>query len=227
MATDKDGSVLLMEQYGRAVVRLSGEPGSMHVTPFFHTFEGKHLNSPNDIVFASDGSFFFTDPSYGLKKGDADPAKELPFNGVYHYRNGKLTPVIRDLTMPNGLALSPDEHTLYVNNTGPAQRVVAYAIQPDGTVDAGRDVIAFTGKEGDGAPDGLKLDAHGNLWCTGPGGIRVITPQGKVLGQIRLPEVAANLAWGGSDGRSVYITARTHVYRVQTVVGGMLPVFRR
>ena len=227
MATDKDGTVVLLQQYGRAVVHLEGAPGPLKPVPFFDSFEGKRLNSPNDLVFLPDGSFFFTDPPYGLKGGDKDPAKELKYNGVFLVRQGKLTPVIKDLTLPNGIALSPDHGTLYVNNSGPAQRVVAYDLHPDGSVGPARNVITFTGKEGDGVPDGMKIDRRGNLWTTGPGGIRIITPEGKVLGQIILPEVAANAAWGGADRGTLYITARTHIYRIQTLVGGLMPAFAR
>ena len=230
MATARDGTVVMAEQYARAVVRLlgTGTPADpVHPVPFFDSYEGKHLNSPNDLVFLPDGSFFFTDPPYGLKGGDKDPAKQLPFNAVFYVKEGKLTPVITGLPTPNGVALSPDNRTLYVNNTGPAQRVVAYSLRPDGSVGPARDVITFAGHEGDGAPDGLKTDSEGNLWTTGPGGIRIVTPAGKVLGQLQLPEVAANLAWGGLDGRTLYITARTHIYRLQTLVKGNLPAFRR
>ena len=227
MATAKDGSVVMAQQYGRAVVRLVGEPPSVKPVPFFDSYDGKRLNSPNDLVFLPDGSFFFTDPPYGLRHGDADPAKEQKFNGVYLVRDGKLTPVIKDLTLPNGIALSPDRHTLYVNNSGPVQRVIAYDLHADGSVGPARDVIDFIGKEGGGVPDGMKVDARGDLWTTGPGGIRIITPEGKVLGQIVLPEVAANVAWGGADGHTLYITARTHIYRIQTRVGGLMPAFTR
>lgn len=226
MATSRDGSVVMCEQYGRAVVRLVGEPGLLKPLPVFNSYRGKRLNSPNDLVFLPDGSFFFTDPPYGLKGGDHDPAKQLPFDGVFHYKDGKLTPIITNLTLPNGIALSPDNKTLYVNNSGPSQRVIAYPLHSDGSVGPPRDLIDFSGKEGPGVPDGMKVDSRGNIWTTGPGGIRILTPQGKVLGQILLPEVAANLAWGG-DGTTLYITARTHIYRLQTLVHGYLPAFRR
>lgn len=230
MATAADGTVVMAEQYARAVVRLHGSGTAadpVHPLPFFDSYEGKHLNSPNDLVFLPDGSFFFSDPTYGLKDGDWDPAKQLPFNAVFLYKNGKLTPVITDLPTPNGVALSADNRTLYVNNTGPAQRVIAYSLHPDGGIGPARDVITFTGHEGSGAPDGLKTDSEGNIWTTGPGGIRIVTSSGNVLGQLQLPEVAANLAWGGPDGRTLYITAHTHIYRLQTLVKGNLPAFRR
>jgi gluconolactonase len=231
MATAPDGSVVAMQQYARDVVHLLEDPGNAEApvkqTPYFDNWGGKHLNSPNDVVFAPDGSFYFTDPNYGLKLRDKDPAKQIPFQAVFHVKDGKPFPVITDLATPNGIALSPDNKTLYVNNSGPDQRVVAYPLQADGSVGKGHDVISFTGKEGDGVPDGLKTDSQGNLWTTGPGGIRVITPQGKVLGQILLPEVAANLAWGDPDGKTLYITARTHVYRLTTLIKGNLPLFQR
>jgi gluconolactonase len=226
MAASKDGSVVMCEQYGRAVVRLTGEPGAIKVEPFFDSYEGKRLNSPNDLVFLPDGAFFFTDPPYGLKGRDHDPAKQLAFDGVFLYKSGKLTPIITNLTLPNGIALSPDNRTLYVNNSGPAERVIAYPLHADGTVGRPHDVIDFTGHEGPGVPDGMKIDSEGDIWTTGPGGIRIVTPQGKVLGRILLPEVAANLAWGG-DGRTLYITARTHIYRLHTLVRGYLPAFGR
>ena len=227
MATDMNGAVVLLQQYGRAVVHLAGTPNALHPVPYFDSYLGKRLNSPNDLVFLPDGSFFFTDPPYGLKLRDADPAKQLPFNAVFHYQNGELVPVITDLTLPNGIALSPDNKTLYVNNSGPAQRVIAYDLHADGGVGSARDVIKFTGKEGRGVPDGMKIDARGDIWTTGPGGIRIVTPAGKVLGQMELPETAANLAWGGDDGKTLYITATSHIYRLHTLVGGTLPAFRR
>ncbi len=231
MACAADGSVVAMQQYARDVVHLIDDPKNPQVpvcqTPFFDSYDGKHLNSPNDLVFLPDGSFFFTDPPYGLKGRDHDPAKQLPFNGVFHVKDGKLTPVITDLPYPNGVALSPDHRTLYVNNSGPNQRVIAYPLHPDGSVGPAHDVLTFTGKEGPGVPDGLKVDSLGDLWTTGPGGIRIVTPAGRVLGQIKLPQVAANLGWGGNDGRTLFITAGSHVYKLHVLVAGSLPAFCR
>lgn len=221
-APDQDGSVVMCEQDGRRVVRLTGPDDKLQVITLFEAYNGKRLNSPNDIIFARDGSFYFTDPPYGLKGMDKDPAKELPFNGVFHYKDGKLSVIIRDLTLPNGINLSPDEKTLYVSNTGPHQMVMKYPVLPDGSVGPGSIFIDYPHPEPGGVPDGLKLDSLGNLWSTGPGGIRIITPAGKVLGQIKLPEVAANVAWG-DDGRTLYITATHSVYRVQTKIMGKLP----
>ncbi len=226
MAPSRDGSVVMARQYARDVIRLVGNPPDLKPEPWFDNYDGHHLNSPNDLVFLPDGSFFFTDPNYGLKLRDKDPLKQLPYQAVFYVKDGHPKPVITDLATPNGIALSPDNRTLYVNNSGPDQRIVAYDVHPDGTVANARNLITFTGKEGDGVPDGMKIDSHGNIWSTGPGGIRIITPQGKVLGQIKLPEVAANCAWG-DDGTTLYITARTHIYRVRTKVRGYLPAFHR
>lgn len=228
MATARDGSVVMCEQYARAVAKLIGNPtkGTLHPVPFFQNADGKRLNSPNDLVFAADGSFYFTDPPYGLKGGDKDPAKEQPHDAVFHYKDGKLTAIITDLTLPNGIALSPDGHTLYVNNSGPAERVIAYPLHANGTVGAPHDVIDFNGTEGRGIPDGLKLDSTGNLWTTGPGGIRIVTTQGKVLGQLKLPVTAANLAWA-EDGHTLYITATGNIYRLRTLAHGLMPQFTR
>ncbi len=231
MATAPDGGVVAMQQYARQVVHLTEDPANpdapVRQTPYFDNYNGHHLNSPNDLVFAPDGSFYFTDPNYGLARRDKDPAKQLPYQAVFHVKDGQPTPVITDLPTPNGIALSPANTTLYVNNTGPSQRVIAYPLHPDGSVGAAHDLITFTGQEGPGVPDGLKVDGEGNVWTTGPGGIRIVTPDGKVLGQIKLPEVAANLAWGGPDGRTLYICATTQVYKLQALLPGNLPIYRR
>ncbi len=224
MVTDKDGSVLLVQQGGRKIVRLDVR---LQPTVLIDKYQGKRLNSPNDLVFAADGALWFTDPPFGLAKMDKDPAKELSFNGVYRYADGKLTAAIRDLTLPNGLAFSPDGKTLYVANYGPKRFVNAYSVAADGSVGNARTVIEYGPEEKrDGGPDGLKVDNAGNLWTTGPGGIRIVTAQGKVLGQIVLPEVAANLAFA-DDGRTVYITASTSIYRLKSLTPGVMPLYRR
>lgn len=224
MVTDKDGSVLLTQMGARRIVRLDAHNG---IHPFLSDYRGKRLNSPNDLVFARDGSLWFTDPPFGLFNGmDKDPAKELPFNGVFRYSNGKLQAVITDMTQPNGIGFSPDGKTLYVSNYGPDMYVRAYSVGPNGKLSRPRTLIHYPPNSGDGGPDGLKVDMAGNLWSSGPGGIRIITPQGKVLGQIKLPEVAANIAFAG-DGHTVYITASTSIYRLHSKVAGELPLYRR
>ncbi len=209
MVTDKDGTVILAQQGGRKLMRITesgggSSAGSLKMELFLDTFVGKKFNSPNDLEFALDGSLWFTDPSYGLAAGDKDPAKEIPFNGVYRYRNGKVAAVIKDLTLPNGIGFSPDGKTLYVSNSGPKMAVHQYRVAADGSVTEGPILITFPDGSGPGVPDGLKVDSAGNVWATAPGGIRIIAPDGKLLGQIKLPETAANLAWG-DGGKALYI----------------------
>lgn len=224
MATDKDGSVLLVQQGGRKIVRLDAQ---LRPTTFLEKYQGKKLNTPNDLVFAPDGSLWFTDPPFGLRQMDKDPAKELAFNGVYRYANGTLEAVIKDLTLPNGLAFSPDGKTLYVANFGPERFVNAYDVGANGTVAHARVLIQYAADEKrPGGPDGLKVDSAGNIWTTGPGGIRIITPRGNVLGQLVLPEVAANLAFA-EQGRSAYITASSSIYKLPLRTPGTMPLYQR
>ncbi len=223
MVPDKDGTVIMAQQGGRKVVRITRE---RKLVPFLNDFEGHRFNSPNDLVFAPDGALWFTDPPYGLAGGDSDPAKELPFNAVFRYAHGKLKAVIKDLTLPNGIAFSPDGRTLYVANSGPHECVMQYRVSADGQVSIGRPLIEFPEPRGPGVPDGLKVDLMGNVWLTGPGGIRIVSPAGKVLGQILLPETAANLAWG-ADGHTLFITAQTGVYKLSTLVRGQQPLYAR
>jgi gluconolactonase len=218
MVTGKDGNVLMTQHGMRRIARLDE-----HLRPvaFLDNFEGKKLNSPNDLVYAPDGSLWFTDPPYGLAGGDGDPAKELSFNGVFRYANGKLTAPIRDLTLPNGVGFTSDGKTLYVSNSGPQMFVERYEVAADGTVSNPTRFIEYPGGAPD-VPDGLKLDSANNLWTSGPGGIRIISPAGKVLGQIKLPETAANLAWA-DDGTTLYITASSSIYRLKVATPGAMP----
>jgi gluconolactonase len=222
MAPGPDGWVYVCQQGGRKVVRLDDQ---MHEEVVVDSYQGKKLNSPNDIVFVRDGSFWFTDPPYGLKGMDKSPDKELPFNAVFRYDHGRLTPEITDLTIPNGIGFSPDGKILYVSNSGPEMFVKAYDVAPGGKLSNGHILISYPDKSsGPGIPDGLKVDTAGNLWTTGPGGIRIVTPQGKVLGQIKLPEVAANLGFA-NDGYTLYITASTSIYRLRLKTPGQMPLY--
>jgi gluconolactonase len=188
------------------------------MTPVVSKFEGKRFNSPNDLVFAKDGSLYFTDPPYGLVKQDEDPAKEIKFNGVYRFSNGKVQALVRDLNRPNGLAFSPDFKVLYVNNSDPAKNLVMrYDVAADGTLSGGRVFADMTSKT-EGLADGLKVDAQGNVYTTGPGGVWVLSPAGKHLGTIAPPEGPANCGWG-DDGKTLYMTANTGIYRIKTLVG--------
>ena len=232
MVTDKDGTVLMMQHSARRIVRLDDK---LALTPFLTAYEGKQFNSPNDLVFSPDGALYFTDPPYGLfnpadPNADLDkhPRRAINFNGVYRYKDGKLTAVITDLKRPNGLAFSPDGKTLYVANSENPSAYYRYDVKADGSVGP-RQVFADLSKEsGDGVPDGFKVDSQGNLWASGQGGFRVYSPKGEVLGQIIFPEVAANLAWGGADGKTAYFTASTSIYRMTIKIPGQLPLnFRK
>jgi gluconolactonase len=212
-----------MCQHGnRRVVRITN---SLEVTTIVDSFDGKKLNSPNDVVYRSDGSMYFTDPPYGLPKFDDDPAKELPFNGVFKLTDGTLQVIIKDMTRPNGLAFSPDEKTLYLANSDERYRVwMRYDVQPDGSVRNGSVFADVSAEPESGVPDGMKIDSRGNIWATGPGGIWVFTPDGKHLGTIKPPEQPANCAWG-DDRKSLYITAETGLYRLKTNVAGQKLVY--
>ena len=217
MIADKDGAVLLCQHGNRRIVRIDKD---MRVTTLVDKFEGKKLNSPNDMVYHSDGSLYFTDPPYGLPKGDEDPAKELKFNGVYRLAKGKLQLLIKDMTRPNGIALSPDEKTLYVANSDPLRKLwMRYDVAADGTVKNGKVFADVTAEKEDGLPDGMKVDAQGNVYATGPGGVWVFAADGKHLGTIKPTEVPANCGWG-DDGKSLYMTARTGLYRVKLAAAG-------
>ena len=221
MVPAPDGTVLLVQMGARRISRIDSHLG-LH--PFLSTYHGKRFNSPNDLVYDRDGSLWFTDPPFGLVGMDKDPAKELPFSGVFRYANGKLKAVITDLTLPNGIGFSPDWKTLYVSNSGPDRFVRAYHVGADGRLSNPRDLIHYPAGNDPDVPDGLKVDERGDVWSTGPGGIRIISPTGRVLGQIKLPEVAANLAFA-EDGHTLYITASTSVYRLHTKVKGELPLY--
>lgn len=219
MAPAPDGTVLMAQMGARRIVKVGKDKS---IKPFISDYEGKRLNSPNDLVYDKSGALWFTDPPFGLFNGmDKDPAKELPYNAVFRYAKGKLTPVITDMTLPNGIGFSPDFKTLYVGNYGPQMYVRAYSVKADGTLSAPRNLIQLSGR---GGVDGLKVDTAGNIWLTSPGGIRIFTSQGKLLGQIKLPETAANLAFAG-DGHTVYITGSTSIYRLRSKVKGMLPLY--
>lgn len=190
-------------------------------------YEGKRLNSPNDLVYHSSGALYFTDPAYGLPKTFQDPGRELDFTGVYRLgTDGKLTLLTKELKAPNGIAFSPDEKTLYVAQSDRDRPIwMAYPVNGDGTIGAGRvlaDASAASKAGKPGAPDGLKVDEKGNLFATGPGGVWVIAPDGTHLGTIETGVPTANCAWG-NDGSVLYITANDKLYRLKTTTKGRIP----
>jgi gluconolactonase len=213
LAFDKEGRLTINEHGNRRVTRIEANGV---VTVLADRFEGRRLNSPNDLVYKSDGSLYFTDPPFGLPKAFADPRKELPFSGVFRLSAGRLQLVAADLTGPNGLAFSPDEKYLYVTNWDPAKKVVMrYDVQVDGSLANAQVHFDMTGAPGEEALDGIKVDRDGTLFVSGPGGVWVISEAGRHLGTIRAPELPANMTWGDGDGRTLYFTARTGVYRLR------------
>jgi gluconolactonase len=230
LTLDRQGRVLAAEHDGRRVTRVADD-GTR--TVLAEHFQGKRLNSPNDIVVKSDGAVYFTDPPYGVRPAppgtvrpagwwkEAIPGKEQPSNGVYRLgSDGALRLVADDFALPNGLAFSPDESVLYIDDSA-HKHIRAFDVAPDGSLTRGRIVLDMK-SEDPGVPDGLKVDVRGNVFCTGPGGVWVCRPDGALLGRIILPELPANLAWG-EDGSVLYLTARTSVYRLATLTRGALP----
>jgi gluconolactonase len=219
LGRDAENHLLACQHGMRRIVRIEKD-GTQ--TPLADRFEGKRFNSPNDLALARNGDLFFTDPPYGLAGGDKSPIKEMTVNGVYRISGGKVTRVIDDLTFPNGLALSPDEKTLYVNVSDPkAPQIHAYDLRADGTVANHRiffDTTPLLGS-GPGLPDGMKIDRAGNIWSTGPNGVLVISPAGKHLGTIVTGQPTGNCAWG-DDGSSLYITSNMFLLRVKTLTKG-------
>lgn len=186
-------------------------------------FEGRELNSPNDVCIRSDGSIYFSDPWYGRMPGfGVERPRQLGFQGVYRVKpDGALELLVeRDLfEQPNGLCFSPDEKTLYVDDTAQAL-VRAFDVKADGSLSGARVFASgLRSDEEQGAPDGMKCDAEGNVWVTGPGGVWVYAPDGDLLGRLLMPEVTANLAWGGEDFRTLFLTASTSLYAIATKVG--------
>ena len=214
LALDTSGRLITCEHSTRRVTRTEVD-GSVSV--LVERYEGRRLNSPNDVVVRSDGSIYFTDPPYGLK--DFNVWKELSFNGVYRLApDGKLVLLADDFDRPNGLAFSPDESVLYINDTARVH-IRAFDVSPDGNLGNGRVFIDMQSSE-TGAPDGMKVDIKGNIYCTGPGGLWMIDSNGQCLGRIMLPEIPSNLAWGDADRRTLYITARSSIYRLRLAIPG-------
>jgi len=216
-----DGLLTMCRHGSRDVIRVNPHGDT---TTMAYGFEGRRFNSPNDLVYRSDGTLYFTDPPFGLPGVFDDPDKELPFSGVYRVRDGVVMLESAELDGPNGLAFSPDERYLYVGNWDPERTLVMrYDVGPDGELSNGSVFYDMTGAPGDDSIDGLKVDIDGNVFVCGPGGIWVLTPAGEHLGTLRLPEAPHNLAWGDDDGCTLYITALTSVYRIRMRTPGIRP----
>jgi gluconolactonase len=214
---------LTVDQHGnRRVVRVEDDG---QLTVLADRYDGKRFNSPNDLVYKSDGSLYFTDPPFGLPQFYDDPRKELPYSGVYRARNGKVTLLTQELKGPNGIAFSPDEKFLYVGNWDPQRKVVLrFPVKRDGTLGASETFADLTSEvPGEEALDGIKVDKLGNLYLSAPDGLRVYSSAGKHLGTIVAPRPIHNFAWGGDDGRTLYLTARDRLYRIALMVEGARP----
>lgn len=221
LGVDAHGRLLICQHGERRIARVEKDGKQ---TALADKFEGKRFNSPNDLVQRRNGEIYFTDPPYGLDGLNKSPLKELDFNGVFRLTpDGKVTAVIKDLTFPNGIGFSPDEKTLYVAVSDPqAPRVMAYDVQADGSVANGRvllDATPLKRPDRKGSCDGLKVDAQGNVWATGPGGVLIVSPTGKHLGTVLTGQATGNCAWG-DDGGTMYITADMFLYRVKTKTKG-------
>jgi gluconolactonase len=221
LTLDPNGLLTINEHGNRRVTRLER---TGKITVLADRYDGKRLNSPNDLVYRSDGSLYFTDPPFGLPQAFDDPAKELPFSGVYMVKDGKVTLLTRELSGPNGIAFSPDEKYLYVDNWDLKRKVLMrYEVNPDGTLANGKVFHDFTREPEPVALDGIKVDVEGNVYVSAPGGVWILSPAGEALGRIVLPEHDANFAFGDADGKSLYFTASTGLYRIRVSVPGVRP----
>jgi gluconolactonase len=221
LTIDREGRLTINEHGNRRVTRL--EKNGV-LTVLADRYQGKRLNSPNDLVYRSDGALYFTDPPFGLPKFFEDPRKELPFSGVFAVINGELKLVTTDLDGPNGLAFSPDERFLYVDNWDMKRKIIMrYEVQPDGSLTNGKVFFDATAEPGEDAWDGMKVDQKGNLYLSGPGGLWIISAEGKHLGTIVGPEHPHNLAWGDKDGKTLYLCAQTGLYRIRFNIAGIRP----
>jgi gluconolactonase len=222
MAYEADGSLLVCEQVSSHLVRLT--PDGHRDLVAFH-YGGKYLNSPNDVIVASDGAIYFTDPNYGRWNDRFGCARafDLEFQGVFRVPPGggdcELVVAEQEFEQPNGLCFSPDERVMYVNDS-PRGEIKAFDVAPDGRLENGRLLISGigSGQISGGSPDGMECDELGNVWCSGGDGVWVVSPSGERLGVLEVPEPVGSLAWGGSDRRALFLTASSRLYRLRTLV---------
>lgn len=213
LAVDSQGRLTICQHGNRRVVRV--EKNGL-TTVLADKYNGKRLNSPNDLVYRSDGALFFTDPPFGLPKFADDPRREQPHFGVYSMKDGSVKLVSTDYDGPNGLAFSPNEKFLYVGTWNTKQTVVnRYPVNADATLGKGELFFNLTTPGAEDAIDGIKVDRAGNVFVSGPGGLWIFSPTGKHLGTLRGPEHPHNMAWGGADRQTLYLTAQTGIYRIR------------
>ncbi len=218
LALDLQGR-LTVDEHGNRRVTLTEQDGN--ITVIADRFEGKRFNSPNDLIYKSDGALYLTDPYFGLPKFEKDPRKELPYSGIYRVKNGKVDLLSNELTGPNGIAFSPDEKFLYVGNWDDHKKVVMrYPVKTDGLVGKGEIFFDMTSANGEEALDGIKVDIQGNLYVSGPGGLWILSQQGKHLGTIIAPKHPHNIAWGDEDGKTLYLAAQSAIYKIRLNIKG-------
>ena len=223
LTLDKDSRLTINQHGNRRVVRLEKNG---QITVLADRFEGKRLNSPNDLVYKSDGALYFTDPPFGLPKFFDDPRKELPYSGVFRVSPDakSIQLLTNELNGPNGLIFSPDERYFYVDNWDEKKKIIMrYEVKADGTLSNGEIFFDMTSAQGEDALDGMKIDQKGNLYVSGPGGLWIISAQGRHLGTIIAPEHPHNFAWGDDDGKTLYLCARTGLYRIRLMIAGIRP----
>lgn len=223
LAIDNKGRLIVCQHGNRRIIRHEKKGP---ITVLADSFQGKKLDSPNDVVIRSDGAIFFTDPPYGLPKNYNDPSKEMAVNGVYSIIDNRVKQVATDLGGPNGIAFSPDEKYLYVSNWDirdihNTKTIWRYEVASDGTLSDGKEFFNMNQTDDEEALDGLKVDLNGNIFSSAPGGVWIISPEGKYLGKIIGPERPANMAWG-DDGKTLYLTAHSGLYKIRTINGGKI-----
>jgi gluconolactonase len=233
MTLDAHGRLTVAGHAQRDVYRFESFDGKGTMTILADSYKGKKLNSPNDVVYKSDGSLYFTDPPYGLRtQSDRDPEKQQSVNGVYRIPHAaeqkagapperdQLQLLVTDLTRPNGIAFSPDEKYLYVNSTEPKKIWMRYTVKPDGTLTDAKLLYDDTADRRPGGPDGMKVDVEGNIYSAGPGGVWIFSPEGNALGTIVMPGRISNVAFAGVDRKMLYMTGRDGIFRVHLKIAG-------
>jgi gluconolactonase len=216
LTLDRQGRLIIATWSGRSIARLEKNGRR---TILADRYEGKRFGGPNDVVVKKDGAIYFTDQYGGLRLREKDPGIELPA-GVYMIKDGKVTLLTKDFVNPNGLTFSPDEKVFYANDST-KKFVMRYDVQADDTISDGRVFLDVSGEKKPGVPDGMKVDVKGNVYESGPGGIWILTPEGKHLGMIHVPELVANLEWGDADYKTLYIAAREGIYKIRMNVSGI------